>query len=115
MSIIRENRPFTFLFCSRPGGVRGGRTGTGTAVTQHENPYSVSSASWDLKIGERVNDTLRMSQQKIQVMVVRTFREKRKKNCKIGQTFAWGRRCAFSSFRFWLKDGSVEKDFKPNL
>ena len=61
-----------------------GGTGTGTgwvgrwAFTQHENPYSVYTASWDLKIGERVHDTLRMSQQKFQVMVVRTFREKKK-------------------------------------
>ena len=59
------------------GGGRGG--GKGRAVTQHEMPNSVSTASWDLKIGERVNDTLRMSQKNFQVMVVRTFREKRKK------------------------------------
>ena len=37
----------------------------------------VSSASWDLKIGERVNTTRSMSQKQFQVMVVRTFREKK--------------------------------------
>ncbi len=90
---IRENRPLRTLSGSRDGrGWAGGPVGR-WAFTQHENPYSVYTASWDLKNRGACTRHTHDVPTKIPGHGGAYFSRKTGGNFKIWQKLAWDRMC----------------------